>query len=309
MDEENNLNLPFQALLDLTFPQQAQGEKENENDRELFLRNLAKLEGQKPAPPKQPGFTLADLGVSLNKAPQAKMHEPAPSARKGRKIKKEYFAKAQPKPEACAKPGNQPANDETGLRSKQEDSNAFLAAVQNVAPLKPGGRMIKPARNSRDASQAEAGFESLLADNLEFALLNADEYVEGYVSSLDESIINRLRQGQFGPEAHLDLHGLNSMQAFEAVRDFIRESWFKGMRTVLLVPGRGLNSPDGRGILRQKLREWLVHEPFKRVVLAFCTAQPRDGGLGSLYVLLRNNRKKGRVYWERMPPDPDLYEN
>lgn len=43
------------------------------------------------------------------------------------------------------------------------------------------------------------------------------------------------------------------------------------------------------------------------MVLAFCTAQSHDGGPGSVYVLLRKYRKKGRIYWERMPADADLY--
>lgn len=62
-------------------------------------------------------------------------------------------------------------------------------------------------------------------------------------------------------------------------------------------------------MLRGKLQTWLTQEPFKRVVLAFCTAQPHDGGPGSVYVLLRKYRKKGRVYWERLPADADLYRD
>lgn len=64
------------------------------------------------------------------------------------------------------------------------------------------------------------------------------------------------------------------MQAFEALRGFFKGSWYKGLRTVLVVPGRGRNSPDGMGVLREKLQSWLTQDPFKRVVLAFCTAQP-----------------------------------
>ena len=116
-----------------------------------------------------------------------------------------------------------------------------------------------------------------------------DEYMEGHVVGLDQMIMNKLRAGGLSPEAHLDLHGLNAQQAFETLRGFMRGSWYKGLRTILVVPGRGKNSPDG-------------------VVLAFCTAQPHDGGPGSVYVLLRKYKKKGRVYWERMPADADLYE-
>ena len=164
---------------------------------------------------------------------------------------------------------------------------------------------------------------------LDEELQEHDEWVEGYlarvmqhefdhlegkmfvdrVSPLRKSLImNKLRAGGLSPEAHLDLHGLNAQQAFETLRGFMRGSWYKGLRTILVVPGRGKNSPDGVGVLRGKLQSWLTQDPFKRVVLAFCTAQPHDGGPGSVYVLLRKYKKKGRVYWERMPADADLYE-
>ncbi|MDR1776892.1 MAG: Smr/MutS family protein [Desulfovibrio sp.] len=142
---------------------------------------------------------------------------------------------------------------------------------------------------------------------LEFALSLTDEYVEGHVVGLDPAIMNKLRIGALSPEAHLDLHGLNAVQAFESLRSFMRGCWYKGMRAVLVVPGRGRNSPLGMGVLREKLPNWLTQEPFKRVVLAFCTARPHDGGLGGVYVLLRKYRKKGKIFWEKMPADADLY--
>ena len=120
-------------------------------------------------------------------------------------------------------------------------------------------------------------------------------------------VFGMIFQGAFSPEASIDLHGLNVQQAFETLRGFFKASWYRGMRCVIVVPGRGRNSPDGIGILREKLKLWFTQEPFKRVVLAFCTARPHDGGPGSLYVLLRKYKKKGRVYWDRMPPDEDLF--
>ncbi len=30
-------------------------------------------------------------------------------------------------------------------------------------------------------------------------------------------------------------------------------------RTVLVIPGRGKNSPDGMGVLREKVQAWLTH--------------------------------------------------
>lgn len=194
------------------------------------------------------------------------------------------------------------------MQGVDEEAAAFLTAMGSVSPLSGGGRDVAPAPEpGTPPPHDDNSLQDFLDGKLEFALSFTDEYLEGHVVGLDQMILNKLRAGGLSPEAHLDLHGLNAMQAFEALRGFFKGSWYKGLRTVLVVPGRGRNSPDGFGILREKLQSWLTQDPFKRVVLAFCTAQPHDGGPGSVYVLLRKYRKKGRIYWERMPADSDLY--
>lgn len=193
------------------------------------------------------------------------------------------------------------------LAEADSDVAAFTAAMRQVAPLAGKGRAVAPQPvTGTPPPGGELGMQDVMDGKLEFALSLTGEYLEGYVVGLDEATMNKLRAGTFSPEAHLDLHGLNAMQAFQALLGFMRQSWYKGLRTVLVVPGRGLNSPNGYGILRDRLQLWLTQEPFKRVVLAFCTAVPADGGPGSIYVMLRKYRKKGRIYWERMPTDPDL---
>lgn len=188
------------------------------------------------------------------------------------------------------------------------DDDLFLRAAAGASPLAPGGRAVSRApAGGEPPALGQPTLEDFMAGRLEFAIANYDEYLEGHVVGLDESAMNRLRAGSYSPEAHVDLHGLNSLQAFESLRAFFRSAWFKGLRCVLVVPGRGRNSPFGQSVLRAKLQHWLTQEPFKRLVLAFCTAQPHDGGPGSVYVLLRRNPKKGRIFWERMPADADLY--
>lgn len=297
MDEDKTWNNPFAKLEKGRYPSR---EMERGNpDGDLFREAVENA----VAPDKDSrqigkGFSLAERGLAFFGSPLKKKR----GHKKSGVLPVKPAGKLQ---EAALDPASEPALD-ADLK-KLAEADEFLLAMADAVPLKPGGRMVAPAIKKARRSLKEAAFEDMLEETLEFALLNGDEYVEGHVAGLEESILNRLRAGAYGPEAHLDLHGLNSIQAFEAVRDFIRISWFKGLRSVLIVPGRGLNSPDGRGILRRKLLEWLPHEPFRRVVLAFCTAQPRDGGPGSIYVLLRGRRKKGRVYWESLPPDPDLY--
>lgn len=184
----------------------------------------------------------------------------------------------------------------------------FARAMRDVQPLKnKGGRDVPlEAKLLPAASDLQPqSFQELLEGTLEFALDFSKEYIEGHALGLESLILQKLRSGQYSPEAHLDLHGLNAHQAFDALLAFVRHSWHRGMRTLLLIPGRGKNSPDGVAVLRERVQSWLTQDPLKRVILAFCTAKPVDGGSGSLYVLLRKYKKKGKICWERYPADLD----
>ncbi|GFM36605.1 Smr/MutS family protein [Desulfovibrio psychrotolerans] len=193
-----------------------------------------------------------------------------------------------------------------------EDAEAFLRAMQGVEGITAGGRDVqkkpeRPARVQQAARSADA-LQDVLDGGAEFHLEYSEEFIQGHVSGFDPMVLGRLRAGQFSPEAHLDMHGMVAQEAYEALTGFMRGAYVKGLRTVLLIPGRGKNSPEGFGVLRENLQHWLTRDPFKRVVLAFCTAQPRDGGAGAVYVMLRKFKKsRGKIQWDRMPPDPDLY--
>lgn len=275
----------------------------DEND--LFLQAMSRVRtvpsgqcGRKDAG----GFTLEE-------------HCSLPTARERRKARKKPAEPAatcslERGPQGAASVGANPlfAAGSPDVSEEDADAAAFLQAMAQVSPLQARGRDVAPEPEpGTPPPQGELSLQDFMEGRLEFALSLTDEYLEGHVVGLDQMIMNKLRAGSLSPEAHLDLHGLNAMQAFEALRGFMRACWYKGLRTVLVVPGRGRNSPDGMGVLREKLQNWLTQDPFKRVVLAFCTAQPHDGGPGSVYVLLRKYRKKGRIYWERTPADADLY--
>ncbi|MDR0465941.1 MAG: Smr/MutS family protein [Deltaproteobacteria bacterium] len=200
--------------------------------------------------------------------------------------------------------------DACNAESSASDEHAmdFVKAMRDVQPLHGGRgrdvpRVVEPPAVVETQEQA---FPALVENTLDFALIFSEEYIEGHVVGLDSLILQKLRAGRYSPEAHLDLHGLNARQAFDALVGFARSGWHRGLRVLLLIPGRGRNSPDGVAVLRERVQGWLTQEPLKRVVLAFCTARPADGGPGSLYVLLRKYRKKGKISWERCPVDLGL---
>ncbi|MDH3555938.1 MAG: Smr/MutS family endonuclease, partial [Deltaproteobacteria bacterium] len=70
-------------------------------------------------------------------------------------------------------------------------------------------------------------------------------------------------------------------------------SVIKGLRCVLIIHGRGLNSRDQIPILKERMSSWLKRGRLKKMVLAFATAQPCDGGAGAMCVFLRKCQPEG----------------
>jgi DNA-nicking Smr family endonuclease len=186
----------------------------------------------------------------------------------------------------------------------------FAKAMQGVAPVNGKGRDLSPpplpSTPPAGADPAKA-LREILEGRVEFALRHSDEYMEGFAVGLDPLVMARLKAGRYSPEKHLDLHGMNARQAFDALTFFVKDAYQRTMRCVVVVTGRGRNSPDGVGVLRPMVQQWFCRDPFKRVVLAFCTALPADGGPGAFYVLLRKYKKsRGKIIWERAPTADDF---
>ncbi|MCB2188191.1 MAG: Smr/MutS family protein [Deltaproteobacteria bacterium] len=138
-----------------------------------------------------------------------------------------------------------------------------------------------------DDLEVMAHLADLVSGAADFDIRHSDKYLEGSLPGVGEALMERLRQGAFPLQDHLDLHGLSAEQAFHELSEFFARSAAKGYRHVLVVHGKGKSSPFGMPVLRTLLPLWLEKKSFRRLVLAFCTAQPLDGGSGAMYVLLR----------------------
>jgi DNA-nicking Smr family endonuclease len=206
-----------------------------------------------------------------------------------------------------------PKKAKSGLPSPEPEAPAeeeiFMAAMQGVRQLDgQGGRQVAPQAKPSQAATLEDPEEKARKDlqrfvngEVDFELEYTEEYMYGYVRGLDIKTFQQLKSGSLSISAHLDLHGMTSGQAQEALLFFIRESYLQNHRCVLVVTGRGINSPGGQSVLRRETESWLTRDPLKRVVLAFCTAQPKDGGAGAVYVLLRKQKKnQGKIQWDKM---------
>lgn len=111
----------------------------------------------------------------------------------------------------------------------------------------------------------------------------------GRAAGVDRRRTERLRRGRLPVEARLDLHGDTQDQAHAALGRFLGESQARGLRCVLVITGKGLGA-EKIGVLRGAVPRWLNQAPLRPMLLAFCHAQPKHGGDGALYLLLKRRR-------------------
>lgn len=107
---------------------------------------------------------------------------------------------------------------------------------------------------------------------------------------LDRRTTAKLKRGRIAIEATLDLHGMTQSEAHEALDRFIAESRERGRRCVLVVTGVGTDRLGGAGVLRRSVPRWLAAPALREAVMSVAPAEPRHGGHGALYVLVRKKR-------------------
>lgn len=202
---------------------------------------------------------------------------------------------------AAAPPPPPPPPRREARPAKEPDESTLLArAMADVVPLTPAARArIDPPAPSfgprppvSEEAEALAVLSDLVTGATRFDITDTREYVEGAVVGLDPRLLRRLRRGDFAWQAYIDLHGMTAEEARPAIDRFLAEAVRVGHRCVLVVHGRGHNSKDQTPVLKERLKVWLARGTSARIVLAFATARPYDGGAGALYVLLRRDRRK-----------------
>lgn len=170
----------------------------------------------------------------------------------------------------------------------EEDAALFRDAAGDVRPLEEERipvyrRRAKPLPRGSTGSNPPPESTASPARSIRHGERDGEQLFVR--AGLQNKHIKRLRRGQIPIEAEADLHGMRIREAQILLADFLRECRAEGARCVRVVHGKGLGSRGGRAVLKWEVDRWLrQHEG----VMAFCTAQPRDGGTGAVYVLLKS---------------------
>jgi DNA-nicking Smr family endonuclease len=202
---------------------------------------------------------------------------------------KEKIKQVQEKPET-------PLKEVPRKSDLEEEMSFFLDAMASVIPmpedqrrsLHSSGSRAKPSHPPLDEStQVMEQLQGLVRGSVELDITFSDEYIEGAVQGFSRKLMKKLKRGELPVQDYIDLHGLTKQEAETEVTRFLLESFKNGLRCVLIVHGRGLNSPESFSVLKEGLPQWLNRGRVRKVVLAFATARPHDGGTGATYVFLR----------------------
>ncbi|MEI7455260.1 MAG: Smr/MutS family protein [Nitrosomonadales bacterium] len=165
-----------------------------------------------------------------------------------------------------------------------EDAILFRSVVGHVTPLAEQNRIAqaKPAIPTRVRStRSLPGIADTLSD------YETQPATESYLANgLSRMTLRKLRRSSI--EDSLDLHGSPIDGARILLQHFIFSATQQQFRHVLIIHGKGTNSPGGEAVLRALTRNWLTQHPH---VLAYCLAPPNLGGEGAVIILLKNNSR------------------
>lgn len=186
-----------------------------------------------------------------------------------------------------------------------DDLELFHKVVADVSPLRPepASAAMKPAAK-RDPTRPVPDGAKPAAPNPSpgkqaFPAALAD-HGAGRTPGLDKRSALRLRRGKTEIDGRIDLHGMTQVEARSALTGFVTSGHRQDRRCLLVITGKGRRADDGAdrpwsdhhepGVIRRMVPRWLEEAPLVGCVLAYSPAQPRHGGSGALYVLLKRRR-------------------
>jgi len=169
-----------------------------------------------------------------------------------------------------------------------DDRGLFRRRMGDARPLEQDNRApdYKPKPRPRARFRREDE-RSVLRESLEGDVdeieTGAGESLRFNRPSVGKRTMRKLARGNYAVQGEIDLHGLTVPEAKDALREFIRDSGYRGHTCVRVVHGKGLGSGERGPILKSKVNNWLRHW---HEVLAFVSTRQAHGGTGAIYVLL-----------------------
>lgn len=175
------------------------------------------------------------------------------------------------------------------MTNQKDDNDLFRSLygdIQRVEHDKAPEWREKPRAKPRHQTSHHDPLEPAISPWPELDAESSTGGDSGYyrANGVQDKVVRKLRRGQPGIQANIDLHGMTRTEALQELQAFIDECQSREINCIHIVHGKGHQSADGKAVLKPSVAIWLRQMP---AVLAYCPAQRNDGGDGALYVLLK----------------------
>ncbi len=168
---------------------------------------------------------------------------------------------------------------------KPEDHKLWEHAMENVTHLKQGNKISpntqKPFKYTSPVISGQISLETLMPPQFLPTSHPSSFQVDG-------ALKKKFERGELEIDGKIDLHGLTLSEAHQKFLSFITRNIKRGARILLIITGKG--DGDSKGVIRKNLPLWCEDQILKSHILKITLAQPKHGGTGAHYILLRRQK-------------------
>lgn len=190
----------------------------------------------------------------------------------------------------------------TGPRDLKPEERALWRKVARTArPLDPSRLAALQADTKKTPRPDKARGKTHVSVSSKPTILTPPAMTKAKPPPADRSNERRLRRGRVEIEARIDLHGMRLAEARAALGRFLHSAKARGLRTVLVITGKGLRLSSRQrgegeaepGAIRRAFPAWLAEGELRHLVSGYAPSHARHGGTGAFYVTLRFPKNDG----------------
>jgi DNA-nicking Smr family endonuclease len=190
------------------------------------------------------------------------------------------------------------------MSNSSVDDLSFFEEMNDVTPLakndkanvlnKPKETLAQKLKREALIAEIERDDNGLSVDKVE--PVAPHDFIQYKQDGVQEGVYKNLRLGKYQIDTTLNITNMKFDEARLTLYKTIKECHERGIRTLLLQHGLGLNSKPFPAFMKSYVNEWLKQID---MVIAFHTAQKQHGGLASVYVLLKKHPNQKLINRER----------
>lgn len=166
----------------------------------------------------------------------------------------------------------------------QEDKDLWAQFTQTTKPLDV---LLAPTIPEDEKEISVEHIEKqVISSKKQLPILNIISPVD-----IDRRTFERLKKGHLPIEDSFDFHGIGIHEAQYQLINLIEQWQESGKRCVLIITGKGSRTPKDQKTIRDAFPDWLNDSSIRHKILAYAKAQPKHGGSGAFYLLLRRKKE------------------